>query len=528
MKTIRLLLIAFILNIAAFASIGKISALNGDVSIIRASKTLKASAGSALEQKDVIKASKGSAAQIVFNDKTVITVGSATTFKIEEYLFDDKTPNAKFKVEEGSFKAITGKIGKIAPDKFKLETKTATIGIRGTAFVGRTDINGNLIVACTRGAIVVTPLGVFQAPPPPVIVPAGQMTNANQNGVEPPHPFTPNDLRDLNGDMNGYAKNNQGNGNNQGGNNQDNKDNKTAGVDNSVKDTVSDISSKIVDSKNNDAVSSNGDWAAAYGVDYTADVYKLMLHMSTFSGGGANAQSYDNNVSINKLASSASITLHSGGTLTSIIPDMSITGSSIKGEDDMTFSIAGTASGYPLLSTSKVYTIADSGGTDYASWGYWQADTSMASYHGTWVGGAPTSVVDFTALQSANAVYTYKGQSIGGVADGSTYDPIKLDTNNNTTLVVHFGATSYLSGTIAFNTEAGKQVTLGVSASPSTPTNFGGTIASGVTSTVNGQSITSGSTINSFYGPGAKVLGGSFLGYTTSYTVSGTYKANKQ
>lgn len=141
--TILLLLSATL----SFASIGKISALNGDVSITRDSKVVKAVAGTTLEQKDIVKSSKGSTAQIVFNDNTVITVGSATTFKVEEYLFDEKTPNAKFKVE-GSFKTITGKIGKIAPDKFKLETKTATIGIRGTIFTGLVQPNGDLYVAC--------------------------------------------------------------------------------------------------------------------------------------------------------------------------------------------------------------------------------------------------------------------------------------------------------------------------------------------------------------------------------------------
>ncbi|MDD3468194.1 MAG: hypothetical protein PHE67_13685, partial [Campylobacterales bacterium] len=62
----------------AFASIGHISALNGDVSIVRNTKTIKAKAGSELEKSDVVKSSVGSVAQLVFNDKTIITVGSNT------------------------------------------------------------------------------------------------------------------------------------------------------------------------------------------------------------------------------------------------------------------------------------------------------------------------------------------------------------------------------------------------------------------------------------------------------------------
>ncbi len=195
-KHLILLLISATLT---FASIGRISALNGDISISRDSKVVKATAGTTLEQKDVIKSTKGSTAQIVFNDNTIIKVGSATTFKVEEYLFDEKNPNVKFRVEEGSFKAITGKIGKIAPDKFKLETKTATIGIRGTAFVGKVQPNGDLYVACTKGVITLTPIGAFTTPPPPVIVSVGQITKAGIDGtIMEPRKYTPNEINKLN------------------------------------------------------------------------------------------------------------------------------------------------------------------------------------------------------------------------------------------------------------------------------------------------------------------------------------------
>lgn len=153
----RHIFLLLILVSCTFASIGKITALNGSILVIRDAKTLKAVPGFVIEQKDTINSSKGSAAQLVFNDNTVISVGSNTVFKIEEYLFDTSSPKARFGVQEGSFKTITGKIGKIAPDKFKVETRTATIGIRGTVFVGSVASNGDLTIACTKGAITVTP-----------------------------------------------------------------------------------------------------------------------------------------------------------------------------------------------------------------------------------------------------------------------------------------------------------------------------------------------------------------------------------
>lgn len=190
----RFIAMVMLLQMLAFGSVGKISALNGDISIVRGNVSVKATAGSELEEKDIVKSAKGAVAQLVFNDKTVITLGSATIFKVEEYLFDDKSPNLKFKVEEGSFKAISGKIGKIAPDKFKMETRTATIGIRGTVFMGRVDSDGELTVACTKGAIIVVPTMLNI---PIVNVAAGQITKVTYTSIEQPVVFSPNELKTL-------------------------------------------------------------------------------------------------------------------------------------------------------------------------------------------------------------------------------------------------------------------------------------------------------------------------------------------
>jgi hypothetical protein len=202
---IKLLLLLLSLQALSYASIGKITVTNGDISVLRASKSLKASSGFALEEKDSIKSTKGSTAQLVFNDNTVITVGSNTTFSVQEYSSDASSPKAKFAIAEGTFKTITGKIGKIAPDKFKMETKTATIGIRGTTVVGNVAPDGTLTVACTRGAITVTP-NVPQGQP--TVVPQGQFTKSKGGNVEPPRQLTPNDLRNLQGDLAPLARNN--------------------------------------------------------------------------------------------------------------------------------------------------------------------------------------------------------------------------------------------------------------------------------------------------------------------------------
>jgi hypothetical protein len=151
MKKIAILML--FMAIYAEASIGYISAMRGDVFIKRDGEISRAFKGFKLENRDSIETTRSGKAQIIFNDKTVIRVGRSSVFEIENYLFEkDKKPDVKFKVKSGFFSAVTGKIGKISKDSFKLKTKTATIGIRGTHFQGIVSDESEDI-ACLKGEI---------------------------------------------------------------------------------------------------------------------------------------------------------------------------------------------------------------------------------------------------------------------------------------------------------------------------------------------------------------------------------------
>ena len=180
----RLIALLVLCSISLFASIGKITAVNGQVSIERGGKSIEAKAGVELNQKDTIKSKASSNAQLVFADQTVITVGPNSSFGIDEYINDDKNPSAKFKAGDGAFKAITGKIGKLAPDKFKVETKTATIGIRGTRLI-IISAAGVETYACTKGTITAIPKTAPMAPPVSgaPVAPAQQQQQQQQEPV---------------------------------------------------------------------------------------------------------------------------------------------------------------------------------------------------------------------------------------------------------------------------------------------------------------------------------------------------------
>ena len=118
-----------------FGWVGEITALKGGAVIIRDNNTTNAFVHMKLEEKDIIKTQQNSKMQIIFKDNTIITIGKNSEVKVSDYLFDGENSQAKFKLKYGIMKTLTGKIGKLAPKRFKVMTKNASIGIRGTYFV---------------------------------------------------------------------------------------------------------------------------------------------------------------------------------------------------------------------------------------------------------------------------------------------------------------------------------------------------------------------------------------------------------
>lgn len=160
-------ILIFIYN-ALFASVATFSEVNGDVDVIRKvfnpitkilkdtkveKQILKAYKGFEIEKYDVIKVSKDASAKIIFSDKTRVMLGKGSVLDIEEYQFDEKEGgDASLDFKSGMFNFITGKIGKIAPERFKIKTKTATIGIRGTE-AGCVEKKNSSVCYCSYGGI---------------------------------------------------------------------------------------------------------------------------------------------------------------------------------------------------------------------------------------------------------------------------------------------------------------------------------------------------------------------------------------
>ncbi|GAX86961.1 conserved hypothetical protein [Lebetimonas natsushimae] len=172
----RFLLI--LVAIFLYANIGNIKEIKGGVKVVRNHKTLKAYVNMPIEKKDTIYTYNNSKAKIIFKDKTIITLGKNSVFKVEDYVYGKK-PRAKFSFLKGAFVSVDGKIAKIAPKRFKLKTKNASIGIRGTTVFGEISDKKD-IIGCTQGLISVSKNGQE------VLVKPGEMVKVFTNKITSP------------------------------------------------------------------------------------------------------------------------------------------------------------------------------------------------------------------------------------------------------------------------------------------------------------------------------------------------------
>ncbi len=150
------ILLFLLLTITTFANIGTIMATKGDAQVKRAQQMITIKNGMDLQKGDEIITHKQTRVQIMLNDDTVITIGPESSFSFINYFFDgSKKSIIQMQANKGFFRSVTGKIGKIAPERFKVKTQLATIGIRGTDFSAQLGVNSASYI-CNRGEITLS------------------------------------------------------------------------------------------------------------------------------------------------------------------------------------------------------------------------------------------------------------------------------------------------------------------------------------------------------------------------------------
>ena len=141
-KSLCLFALAWLTGIAApaVAAPGHVALFKnvaGPVQVIRADQTLDASSQTTLQIDDRVVAGSSATAAIVFRDGTLLTLGGGADIQVRDYVFEPKTSQYAFSLYMAKGSAIyeSGKISKVAPDAVRIETPTATVGVRGTRFL---------------------------------------------------------------------------------------------------------------------------------------------------------------------------------------------------------------------------------------------------------------------------------------------------------------------------------------------------------------------------------------------------------
>lgn len=152
----KTLLFLLLITVTTYANIGTIMVTKGDAHVKRSQKMLTIKSGMDVLKGDEIITNRQTRVQIMLNDDTVITIGSESSFSFIDYMFDgSKKSTIKMQANRGFFRSVTGKIGKIAPERFKVKTQLATIGIRGTDFSAQLG-DGLASYVCNRGEITLS------------------------------------------------------------------------------------------------------------------------------------------------------------------------------------------------------------------------------------------------------------------------------------------------------------------------------------------------------------------------------------
>ena len=114
--------------------IGTVKTQSGPVVIVRGAQVIDAAVRMPLYEKDAVKTRAGGSVGIILKDDTVLSLGPDSELVLTEFMFAPREGKLSLvaRLLQGTATFISGIIAKLAPENARLETPSATIGIRGT------------------------------------------------------------------------------------------------------------------------------------------------------------------------------------------------------------------------------------------------------------------------------------------------------------------------------------------------------------------------------------------------------------
>ena len=115
--------------------VGTVTEMEGQVTATDdTGKTRQLQAESEVFLNDKIATATGARVEILLNDNSEISQGENGEMIIDQYVYEDASKedvNCALKCVKGLFRILTGKIVDMNPERFQVQTRMATIGIRG-------------------------------------------------------------------------------------------------------------------------------------------------------------------------------------------------------------------------------------------------------------------------------------------------------------------------------------------------------------------------------------------------------------
>lgn len=139
--SLPLLLLAALPARADDAAIASVRTLAGSATVVREGAVQPLALGQALHEGDVVETGRDGQLGITFRDNTRIALGPASRVDVTRFVFkpQEKELGLGLRLLQGSLQYISGLTAKLAPEAVSIQTPTATIAVRGTRFLVRTE-----------------------------------------------------------------------------------------------------------------------------------------------------------------------------------------------------------------------------------------------------------------------------------------------------------------------------------------------------------------------------------------------------
>lgn len=122
---------------------GFIKTLSGQAQVVRGSSVLPAETGQLLYPGDTLRTEENGSLGILLEDDTLLSLGPDSRLNLDDYAFNPRKGMFSIAASllKGSLAYVSGTIGRLAPEKVRVETPDAVISTYGTRFLVKVEGN---------------------------------------------------------------------------------------------------------------------------------------------------------------------------------------------------------------------------------------------------------------------------------------------------------------------------------------------------------------------------------------------------